>query len=159
MKRENFFTDTTAKRLYINLRDSLGVTGKKDPLKHSDESIKLEISFRDVTPFNLDITMTGQSFLKFVYEQGSNGNIVSLFEYRIVKGDKDKKLEEYANNFRLYRKRKLIRFDQEISRRNKSGRKTCILKRRLATPKSVKFGNTQFKVRYERSGTNHLRCR
>ena len=39
MKRENFFTDTTAKRLYINLRDSFGVTGKKDPLKRSDESI------------------------------------------------------------------------------------------------------------------------
>ena len=40
MKRENFFTDTTAKRLYINLRDSFGVTGKKDPLKCSDESIR-----------------------------------------------------------------------------------------------------------------------
>ena len=26
VKRENFFTDTTAKRLYINLRDSLWVT-------------------------------------------------------------------------------------------------------------------------------------
>ena len=42
--------------------------------------------------------------------------MVSLFKYRIVKDDKDKKLEEYANNFRLNRKRKLIGFDQEILR-------------------------------------------
>ena len=44
-------------------------------------------------------------------------------------------------------------------RRNKSGRKTYLLKRRLATPKSVKFGNTQFTVRYERIGTKNLRRR
>ena len=42
--------------------------------------------------------------------------MVSLFKYKIVKDDKDKKLEEYANNFSLNRKRKLIGFDQEISR-------------------------------------------
>ena len=39
---------------------------------------------------------------------------------------------------------------------NKSGKKTYILKRRLATTKSVKFGNTQFTVRYERIGTKNL---
>ena len=75
MKRKNFFTDTTAKRLYIDLRDSLEATGKKDPLKCSDESIKVEISIRDATPFDLDITIS-----EFVYEQGSDGNMVSLFE-------------------------------------------------------------------------------
>ena len=116
VKREDFFTYTTAKRLYINLRDSLGITGKKDPLKHSDESIKVKISLQDATPFDLDIIMKRQSSLEFVYEQGSDGNMVSLFEYEIVKENKDKNLEEYSNNFRLNRKRKLIGFDQEISR-------------------------------------------
>ena len=43
--------------------------------------------------------------------------------------------------------------------RNKSGSKTYILKRRLTTPKSIKFGNTQFTVRYERIGTKNLRRR
>ena len=116
VKKENFFTNTTVKRLYINLRDSLGVTGKKDLLKRSDESIEVEISLRDAAPLNLDTAMTGQSFSEFVYEQGSNGNMVSLFKYKIVKDDKDKKLEEYAKNFSLNRKRNLIRFDQEILR-------------------------------------------
>ena len=41
--------------------------------------------------------------------------------------------------------------------RNKSGRKTYILKRRLATPKSVKFGNMQFMVRYDRIRTKNLK--
>ena len=59
VKRENFFTDTTTKRLYIGLRDSLGVTGKNDPLKRSDESVKVEISLHDAAPFDLDIPMTG----------------------------------------------------------------------------------------------------
>ena len=68
MKRENSFTDTTAKILYIDLRDSFRLTGKKDPLKRSDESIKVEISLRDVAPFDLDIKMSGQSFLEIVYE-------------------------------------------------------------------------------------------
>ena len=116
MKIENFFSDRTVKRLCIDLRDSLGVAGKRDPLKRSDESIKIEISLCDAMPFNLDITITGQSFSEFVYEQGSDGNMVSLFKYRIEKDDKDKKLEEYANSFRLNRKWKLIGFDQEISR-------------------------------------------
>ena len=60
--------------------------------------------------------MTGQSFSEFVYEQGSDGNMVSSFECRIVKDNKDKKLEKYANNFMLNRKGKLTGFGREISR-------------------------------------------
>ena len=102
--------------MYINLKDSLEVTGKKDPRKRSYESINVQISLPDAAPFDLDITMTEQSFSKFVYGQGSDGNMVSLCKYRIVKENKDKNLEEYPNNFRLNKKRKLIGFDQEISR-------------------------------------------
>ena len=102
--------------MFINVRDSLGVTGKKDFLKCYNESIKVDISLHDATPFGLDITMTRQSFSEFLYEQGRDGNMVNLFEYRIVKDNKDKKYEEYTNNVRLNRKRKLIGFDQEFSR-------------------------------------------
>ena len=63
----------------------------------------VEISLRDAAPCDLDISITRQSFSEFVYEQGSDGNMVSLFEYRIVKDNEDKKLEEYANNFMLNR--------------------------------------------------------
>ena len=37
-------------------------------------------------------------------------------------------------------------------RRGKNGKKIYIIKRRLANPKSVRFGNTEFTVRYERIG-------
>ena len=36
--------------------NSLGITGKKDPLKQSDESIKAEVSLHQAAPHKLDIT-------------------------------------------------------------------------------------------------------
>ena len=36
--------------------------------------------------------------------------------------------------------------------RAKSGKKIYVIKRRLANPKSVRFRNTQFTVRYKRIG-------
>ena len=40
--------------------------------------------------------------------------------------------------------------------RSVKGKKTYILKRKMQTPKVVRFGNTQFKVRYERIGVKKL---
>ena len=42
-------------------------------------------------------------------------------------------------------------------RRAKSGKKIYVVKRRLANPKSVRLGNTQFMVRYETIGKKHVR--
>ena len=42
-------------------------------------------------------------------------------------------------------------------RRAKSGKKIYVIKRRLANLKSVRFGNAQFTVRYERIGKKHVR--
>ena len=61
------------------MRDSQGVTGKKDPLKRSDESIKVKISLHQAAPHNLDITVMGQSFGEFLFEVGTEGNMVTLF--------------------------------------------------------------------------------
>ena len=44
VERRDFFKNQCSKRLFIDMRDSLGVTGKKDPLKRSDDSIKVEVS-------------------------------------------------------------------------------------------------------------------
>ena len=81
------------------MRDSLGVTGKKDPFKQSDESIKVETSLHQKFPHDLDINVIGQSFGEFVYEVGTEGNMVNLFEYKIVKDTRDKKLDELAYNY------------------------------------------------------------
>ena len=40
--------------------------------------------------------------------------------------------------------------------RRVKGKKTYILKRKLQTPKVVRFGNTQFTVRYERIGVKTI---
>ena len=44
-------------------------------------------------------------------------------------------------------------------KKRSSGKKTYILKRKLANPKSVSFRNTQGSPRYERIGTKILRNR
>ena len=44
-------------------------------------------------------------------------------------------------------------------KKRSSGKKTYILKRKLANPKSVRFRNTQARVRYERIGTKILKNR
>ena len=41
--------------------------------------------------------------------------------------------------------------------RAKSGKKIYVIERRLANPKPVRFGNTQFTVRYERIGKKRVR--
>ena len=43
VERRDFFANQSSKRLFIDMRGSMGVTGKKDPLKWSDESIRVEI--------------------------------------------------------------------------------------------------------------------
>ena len=45
-----------------------------------------------------------------------------------------------------------------IPRKKRSGgKKTYIFKKRSTNPKSVRFGNTQFTIRYERIETKSLR--
>ena len=65
---------------------------------------------QDTAPRDLDITVIGQSFGEFVYEVGTEGNMVNI----IVKDTRDKKLDELAYNYRQSRKRKLMGLDRDI---------------------------------------------
>ena len=114
VERRDFFTNQCSKMLFIDMRDSLGVTGKKDPLKMSDESIQVEISLHQAAAHDLDITVIGQSFGEFLYEVRTEGNMVTLFKYKIMKETRDRKVEELIYNYRQSRKRKLVGLDREI---------------------------------------------
>ena len=74
------------------MRNSLGYTGKKDPRKRDDSSINVEISLRDAAEYDLDITVVGQGFSEFVYESGKDGNMIQMYEYKVVQDEKSKKL-------------------------------------------------------------------
>ena len=68
IQRRDFFTTNASERLYIDMRNSLGYTSKKDPMKRDGSSIKTEISPRDAAEYDLDVTVVGQRFGEFVYE-------------------------------------------------------------------------------------------
>ena len=81
-------------------------------MKWSDKIIKVKVSLYQAAPHNLHITLIGQSFVEFVYEVETEGNMVNLFEYKIVKDLRDKKLGELAYNCRQIRK--LMVLDRDI---------------------------------------------
>ena len=83
------------------MRNSLGVTGKKDPLKQSDELIKVKVSLHQAAPHNLDITVIGQSFGEYLYMKSEQKKT-----WLIYSSTRDTKLDELAYNYRQSRKRK-----------------------------------------------------
>ena len=52
---------------------------------------------------------------------------------------------------------KWLELKQRLEEELKIVKKIYVIKRRLANPKSVRFGNTQFTVRYERIGKKYVR--
>ena len=97
-EKRDFFTENTAKIVFIDMRGSLGIRGKKDPLKRNAESILVEISLKEAATCDLDVTVTLQNFGEFVYESGTEGNTVSMFEYRLIKDTKAKKKTSLHTN-------------------------------------------------------------
>ena len=75
--RQKVLTYQASKHLYIDMRDFLGLTGKKNPIKNNNDDIMVEISLREQAihlkifisfEHNEDIhfIMTGQSFHEYV---------------------------------------------------------------------------------------------
>ena len=76
----DYFTTVASERIYVDMRDSLGVAGKKDAMKRNDASVKLEISLKEAALHNLDIMMFGQGYGEYVFESNSDGNMIQFFE-------------------------------------------------------------------------------
>ena len=76
----DYFTTVASERIYVDMRDSLGVAGKKDAMKRNDASVKLEISLKEAALRNLDIMMFGQGYGEYVFESNSDGNMIQFFE-------------------------------------------------------------------------------
>ena len=102
----DYFTTAASERLYIDMRDSLGATGKKDAMKRNDSSVKVEISLKEAAPHDLDIMVFGQGYGEYVFESNSDGNMIQFFEYKVVEDDNSKKLNEVTYRESKSRKRK-----------------------------------------------------
>ena len=56
IQQRDFFTTNAFERLYMDMRNLLGYTGKKEPMKRDDSSIYVEILVRDAAENDLDVT-------------------------------------------------------------------------------------------------------
>ena len=114
MSRQEFFTNQASKRLYIDLRDSLGLTGKKNPIKNNNDNITVEISLRDQEREDIYVIMTGQSFHEYVCEENDLGYLIQKYEYEI-KGNLKRKLNNKLNrNFVQYQNVKIFGADAKL---------------------------------------------
>ena len=113
IQQKEFFTASTSERIYIDMRNSFVYTGKKDPMKRDDSSINVEILLRD-TEYDLDVTVVGQGFGEFVYESGKGGSMIQMYECKVVKDKKSKKLDDITYRESQSRKRKLGGIDREL---------------------------------------------
>ena len=104
VRLKDFFTTSAAERLYVDMRDSLGATGRKDAMKHNDSSIKVEILLREAATTDLDIMVYSQGYGEYVYVSNEDGNMIQLYEYKVVEDDNNKKLNEI--NYRTSKSRK-----------------------------------------------------
>ena len=102
----DYFTTAASERLYIDMRDSLGATGKKDAMKRNNSSVKVEILLKEAAPHDLDIMVFGQRYGEYVFESNSDGNMIQFFEYKVVEDDNSKKLNEVTYRESKSRKRK-----------------------------------------------------
>ena len=110
----DFFTTNVSESLYIDMRNLLGYTGKKDHMKKDDSSINVEILLRYAAEYDLDVTVVGQGFGEFVYESGKDRNMIQMYKYKVVKDEKSKKLDDITDRESQSRKRKLGGEDQEL---------------------------------------------
>ena len=110
----DFFTTNVSESLYIDMRNLLGYTSKKDPMKKDDSSINVEILLRYAAEYDLDVTVVGQGFGEFVYESRKDRNMIQMYKYKVVKDEKSKKLDDITDRESQSRKRKLGGEDREL---------------------------------------------
>ena len=73
------------------MRNMLGFTGQKDPIKRDDSAINVKITLRDAAARNLEVIISGQGYGEFLYERGNKGTIMSMYEYKVTSEEAKRK--------------------------------------------------------------------
>ena len=90
-QRHEFFTNQESERIYIDMRNTLGFTGQKDPMKRDDSAINVKITLRSAAARNLKVIISGQEYGQFLYERGNKGTIMSMYEYKVTSEETKRK--------------------------------------------------------------------
>ena len=82
--RLDFITNRSSEKLDRDMRETLGCTGNKDPMKKDGSTIKVRITLRNAATHNLDVLIAGQSIGELVYESRKEGNKLQMYECKVV---------------------------------------------------------------------------
>ena len=63
-------------------------------MKRDDSSINVEISLEDAAEYDLDVKVVGERFGEFACESRKDGNMIQMYEYKMVKDEKSKILDD-----------------------------------------------------------------
>ena len=74
-----------------DMRNTLGFTGQKDPMKRDDSAINIKIILHGAAARNLEVIISGQGYREFLYERGSKGTIMSMYEYKVTSEEAKRK--------------------------------------------------------------------
>ena len=112
--RQTFFTNQASKWLYIDLRDSLALIEKKDPIKNNNYDVIVETSHREQAREDILVTLTGQSFHEYVYEENNRGYLIQKHEYGSIRNLKRKLHDKLKKNFRQYQNTRIFGMDAKL---------------------------------------------
>ena len=60
------------------MRNTLGFTGQKDPMKRDGSAINVKITLRGAAARNLEVIISREGYREFLYERGNKGTIMSM---------------------------------------------------------------------------------
>lgn len=86
-KFNNLWWSTTdaAEKIYINIRETLGYTGKNYAKRRDNSTIILKITLREAAASNLQVLIQGQGMNECIYQNGQGGNLLKFYEYKSIR--------------------------------------------------------------------------
>ena len=92
---ENMYATIYNNKVACNTIRKLSITDIKGQVNNrNDYSVKVEISLKEAAPHDLDITVFGQGYGKYIFKSNPDGNMIQFFEYKVVEDNNSKKLNE-----------------------------------------------------------------
>ena len=83
-KYENYFTNTSDAKVYIDLRRSKGYTNELEKLVRNDSGVSVTINLKKAAPFKMRLFVTTYSQAEWYYANGIKGKAMTFKPYTVI---------------------------------------------------------------------------